>query len=46
MVLEKVDQASMLNSIENRAPILSKDLINFSLIILQKKIFLYLKINI
>ncbi len=31
MVLEKVDQTSMLNSIENRAPLLNKDLINFSL---------------
>ena len=39
MVLEKVDQASMLNSIENRAPILSKDLINFSLNYPTKKNF-------
>ncbi len=31
MVLEKVDCASMLNSVESRAPLLTKDLINFSL---------------
>lgn len=31
MVLEKVDHASMLNSVENRSPFLNKDLINFTL---------------
>ena len=31
MVLAKVDQASMLNSVESRSPFLSKKIINFSL---------------
>ena len=31
MVLSKVDQASMLNSVENRSPFISKKVINFSL---------------
>ena len=31
MVLSKVDQASMYNSVENRSPFISKKLINFSL---------------
>ena len=31
MVLAKVDQASMFNSVESRAPFLSKKVINFSL---------------
>ena len=31
MVLSKVDQASMFNSVENRSPFLSKKVINFSL---------------
>ena len=30
MVLAKVDQASMFNSVESRAPFLSKKVINFS----------------
>jgi asparagine synthase (glutamine-hydrolysing) len=32
MVLEKVDNASMLNSVESRAPLLNKNLINFTLV--------------
>ncbi len=31
LILAKVDSASMLNSVENRAPLLSKDFLNFSL---------------
>tara|TARA_B100001121_G_scaffold170030_1_gene148451 strand:- start:3899 stop:5722 length:1824 start_codon:yes stop_codon:yes gene_type:complete len=31
MVLNKIDQASMYNSVENRSPFLSKNIINFSL---------------
>ena len=31
LILNKVDMASMLNSVESRAPLLSKDVINFSL---------------
>jgi asparagine synthase (glutamine-hydrolysing) len=31
MVLEKIDHASMLNSVENRSPYLNKDLLNFTL---------------
>ena len=31
MILTKVDQASMYNSVETRSPFLSKDIINFSL---------------
>ena len=31
MILTKVDQASMFNSVENRSPFLSKKIINFSL---------------
>lgn len=31
MILEKIDYASMINSVENRAPFLNKDLINFSI---------------
>ena len=31
MILIKVDQASMFNSVENRSPFLSKKIINFSL---------------
>ena len=31
MILEKVDHASMLNSVENRSPFLNKDLLNFTL---------------
>ena len=31
MVLSKVDQASMLNSVESRSPFISKKIINFSL---------------
>ena len=31
MVLSKIDQASMFNSVENRSPFLSKKVINFSL---------------
>ncbi len=39
MILEKVDYASMLNSVENRSPFLNKDLINFSLSYDEKKNF-------
>jgi hypothetical protein len=45
MILTKVDFTSMLNSVESRSPYLCKDLLNFSLDILQKKIFLYLEIE-
>ena len=31
MVLSKVDQASMLNSVESRSPFISKKIINFTL---------------
>lgn len=31
MILEKIDYASMINSVENRAPFLNKDLVNFSI---------------
>ena len=31
MILAKVDQASMFNSVESRSPFLSKKIINFSL---------------
>ncbi len=31
LILNKIDMASMLNSVESRAPLLSKDVINFSL---------------
>ena len=31
MILEKIDYASMSNSVENRAPFLNKDLINFTI---------------
>ena len=31
MILKKIDQASMFNSVESRAPFLSKKIINFSL---------------
>ena len=41
MVLEKVDQSSMLNSIENRSPILNKDAINYSLNLTPKKILVF-----
>ena len=43
MVLEKVDQSSMLNSIENRSPILNKDTINFSLNLAPHKNFNFFK---
>ncbi len=39
MVLEKVDCASMLNSVESRAPLLTKDLINFTLSYSENKNF-------
>jgi asparagine synthase (glutamine-hydrolysing) len=39
MILEKVDYASMSNSVENRAPFLNKDLINFAINYDQKKNF-------
>ena len=31
LILNKIDMASMLNSVESRAPLLSKDVLNFSL---------------
>ena len=43
MVLEKVDQSSMLNSIENRSPILNKDAINYSLNLTPQKNFSFFK---
>ena len=43
MVLSKVDQASMLNSIESRSPFLSKKIINFSLNQEVKNLYKFLK---
>ncbi len=39
MVLNKVDQASMYNSVENRSPFLSKKIINFSLTLDSKNLY-------
>ena len=43
MVLAKVDQASMLNSVESRSPFLSKKIINFSLDQDINKLYRFLK---
>ena len=43
MVLAKVDQASMLNSVESRSPFLSKKIINFSLDQDVQKLYKFLK---
>ena len=43
MILAKVDQASMLNSVESRSPFLSKKIINFSLDQDVKKLYKFLK---
>ena len=45
MVLAKADQASMFNSVESRAPFLSKKVINFSLSQQDSVFILYLKIK-
>ncbi len=37
LILNKIDMASMLNSVESRAPLLSKDILNFSLNVSTKK---------
>ena len=39
MVLNKIDQASMYNSVENRSPFLSKNIINFSLNLEESKLY-------
>ena len=43
MILVKIDQASMLNSVENRSPFLSKKIINFSLDHDVKKLYKFFK---
>jgi len=43
MVLEKVDTASMQNSVENRSPFLNKDLLNFTLSYNVNKNFNFIK---
>jgi asparagine synthase (glutamine-hydrolysing) len=43
LILAKIDQASMLNSVENRTPFLSKKIINFCLNINEKKLYSFLK---